>query len=115
MKFPPSTLTSRTNLAVNTNAANTAVTVNASANEIWVIDHIIWSIDRATVNAGDVKLTVKDVTNNTTKFEIGINDNGMGQVNFQPDGLVIGKNTKFQVYIVDDGTVGVNHLNVIYR
>lgn len=115
MKFAPSTLFSRKTARASGNTANTVVTVNASADETWVIDQIIYSVDRDTITADDVHLNVDNETDGEVILRAGINLAGLNSINFPEPGLVIGKNKKFHVYISDEGTVTENHVVVIYR
>ena len=98
-----------------TNTNTTAINIEANAEQAWVIEQIIWSIDRDNVTGNDIHLDILDVTANTIDFEIGINESGFNALTFPLNGLAFPKGHAITVKIVDEGTVDEDHLVVIYK
>jgi hypothetical protein len=103
-------------VASNATSTNTtAVTIAANSEQSWVIEQIIWSIDRDNVTGNNIHLDILDVTANTIDFEIGINKSGHHYITLPLNGLAFPKGHEVVVKIVDEGSVEEDHLVVIYK
>lgn len=119
MRGQPDTYAAQSISANASNTNTTSVVIAANAEQSWVIEQVIWSIDRTALDdflGNDVHLDIIDVTANTINFEVGINAQGANQITFAQNGLVFPKGHAVTVRITDEGAnILEDHLVVIYK
>lgn len=94
------------------NTANTSVAINC-VNDPASIEVVWGSIDRATLNANDVHIQLKNATTNTVIGETGWGVNDVKEFTF-PRGLDLPKGAVYRINLLDDGVVVENHLFAVY-